>query len=493
MLKGRSIATAALLAIGAVSTVGAAEETTPSWRERVTLTLSDRVRGEFVDWFGPRAGRAAGSAERYDFFANQLRVGARLRLPYLRIVAELQDTRLVNLPDDASLPAPEGNLGPGAIYFAHTHDRDQGEPFLKQGSVTLTDLPGARGLTATLGRFEYSDGLEVIPTDPALAWMKRARIGERLVGPFGYTHVTRSFDGARVAYDRAAWNLTALASRPTHGGFEVSANRELTEIALAGGALTWKGVPATPPADVRLFYLYYEDGRDDPVKVDNRPLDVRRADHKDVAVHTVGAHAITIVDAGPGKVDGLLWAAGQRGRFGDLDHGGWAYAVEGGYQMPQWPAAPWLRVGYDRSSGDDDPTDGDHGTFFQILPTARIYAQFPFFNAMNGEDLFAQLILKPHARVTVRTDYHWLRLTERADLWYAGGGASNAQIFGFSGIPSGRERELAHLVDLSVTLTPVEHVTVYAYYGHAFGQSVVRTTFAGTGANYAYLEVTYRY
>ena len=75
-------------------------------------------------------------------------------------------------------------------------------------------------MTATLGRFEYRDGLEVVPSDPTLAFLARTRIAERLVGPFDFTNVGRSFDGARIAYDTPDWNLTALASRPTQGGFE---------------------------------------------------------------------------------------------------------------------------------------------------------------------------------------------------------------------------------------------------------------------------------
>jgi hypothetical protein len=56
----------------------------------------------------------------------------RLTLPHLQLVLEGQDTRLLNLPDDASLGPPAGALGPGALYFASTHEREQGEPFLKQ-------------------------------------------------------------------------------------------------------------------------------------------------------------------------------------------------------------------------------------------------------------------------------------------------------------------------------------------------------------------------
>jgi hypothetical protein len=156
-------------------------------------------------------------------------------------------------------------------------------------------------------------------------------------------------------------------------------------------------------------------------------------------------------------------------------------------------AAPWLRAGYNRSSGDDNPADDTHGTFLQLLPTARIYAQFPFFNLMNNEDLFTQLILKPHSRVTLRSDYHWLRVTESVDLWYAGGGATNSKVFGFAGLPASGRHELAQLVDASVTLSLLKQLTAYAYYGRAFGQGVVKATFAGASADYGYVELTFRY
>jgi hypothetical protein len=461
----------------------------PGWRDRVSLTASERVRGEFVSWFEPPPGTAAPGAERYAFFASQLRVGARVLLPHAELALELQDTRLTGLPDDASLPPPQGSLGPGALYFLHTHDTTQGEPFLKQGFLTLR----RGGLAATVGRFEYRDGLETVPADPTLAAVKRTRVAERLVGPFDFTHVTRSLDGLRVAFDRPAWNATALAVHPTHGGFEVSANREIGDVSLAGLALTLKRLPAAPPADVRVFYLYYQDDRDAPLKVDNRPLAARARDHGSITIHTVGAHALTAIDAGPGTVDLLAWGAGQAGDWGVLRHAAWAFALEGGYQLPRLPAAPWLRAGYDRSSGDADPADRTHGTFFQVLPTARTYAQLPFFNLMNVADAFAELLLRPHERVTLRSDYHYLTLGEGRDLWYAGGGADDDDLFGYAGAPARGRRDLAHLVDLSATVAVHPRAAVQAYYGHAFGGGVVRQTFAGTEADYGFLELTLRY
>ena len=461
------------------------------WRERVTFTLSNRARGEFVGWFRPPDDVAPQGAEDYAFFGNQLRVGVRVVLPHVQLTLEVQDTRLAGLPDDATLAPPQGALGPGALYFLNTSDSSQGETFLKQGFVTLR----RRGFTATLGRFDYREGLETVPGDPTLAFLKRVRIAERLVGPFDFTHVTRSLDGVRLTYDEPGWNVTALGARPTRGGFEVSANGEIDDVALAGLALTSKRLPfaGAPPTDVRLFYLFFEDKRDDPLKVDNRAQDVRASDSEAIDIHTVGAHAVTAVDWGPGVLDGLVWAVAQGGEWGELDHAAWAYALELGYQLPRVFAQPWLRIGCNQSSGDDDPSDGDHGTFFQVLPTARVYAQLPFYNLMNNQDLFTQLILRPNARVTIRTDYHWLRLTERDDLWYAGGGATNDDVFGFSGAPAGDDHELAHLIDLSATVVLHERVSLGVYYGHAFGRDVVRTSFAGTDADYGFAELTFRY
>ena len=475
------------LAIATAPWLASADD--PSWQDHVTFTASDRLRGEVVEWFDPPRGSAPRGANEYSFFANQLRLGARVTFPHVQAVVDVQDTRLVGLPDDATLAAPFGALGPGATYFAHTRDRNQGETFLKQGYLTLR----SSGFAASAGRIDYGEGSETVPGDRTLAALKRSRIAERLIGPFGFTHVTRSFDAARLVYDAPQWNATALAGFPTRGGFEVSANRTLDEIRVAGLALTAKALPDRTPFDARAFYLYYEDQRDRPVKVDNRPLAVRAADNQTIAIHTAGAHVLGVFALGPGALDTLAWGAVQSGDWGRQRHFAWAHALELGYQVSSLPTAPWLRVGWDHSSGDRDATDREHETFFQLLPTARQYAPFPFYNLMNNDDLFAELILQPHALVAIRADYHWLRTSARDDLWYQGGGASNAKIFGFAGTATGDERELGHLAGVSLTLGPWQRLTLHTYYGHAFDGPAIRNVFAGESANYFFTELTFRY
>jgi hypothetical protein len=48
------------------------------------------------------------------------------------VMVEAQFPSLMNLPDDAAAPAPQGLLGGGASYFAHNHHRDATKIFLKR-------------------------------------------------------------------------------------------------------------------------------------------------------------------------------------------------------------------------------------------------------------------------------------------------------------------------------------------------------------------------
>lgn len=479
-----------LVAIGLLG--GTSTALADGFRDYLAPIFSVRGRVESVNWFRPPASAAAPGAERYDFLATQVRAGVRATFPHAQVTLELQDTRLWRLPADASLAAPHGNLGPGAIYYFHTRERDQGQTFLKQAMASFR----WRGVQASVGRFDYGEGLETMPGDPSLVWLKRFRIGERLIGPFGYTHVTRGFDGVRVWMDRPRWNASAIAARPTAGGYEVTADHGIDDIVLLGASFTAKGLESAAPWDARAFYNHYDDTRGDdgrPIKVDNRPLTARSADRGALRIHTAGGHAIVALDCGAARLDGLVWGAWQSGQWGELDHRAWSAALEAGVQAPRLPAAPWLRAGFDLGSGDDDASDAIHRTFFQMLPTARVYAQTPFFNGMNIEDRFIQLVARPHPAVTVRSDFHDLRLREHADLWYAGGGATREDVFGFSGTPSSGRRDLAKLVDASVTAAVHRRLTLYGYYARVLGGGVVRGVFAGDEADYGYLEATFRW
>ena len=171
----------------------------------------------------------------------------------------------------------------------------------------------------------------------------------------------------------------------------------------------------------------------------------------------------------------------------------WAWAAEAGYQLPKLFLRPWLRVGYFAGSGDDNAADGLHKTFFQMIPTGRPYAQFPFFNQMNNEDLFLQAILKPAKKLAVRTDLHFLRLYEEGDRWYMGAGPTSAggNIFGYHGRPSYGDRKLGTLLDITMAYNLTSYLSAVLYYGHVFGGDVIENIYPQEkNANFGYIEIT---
>ena len=202
-------------------------------------------------------------------------------------------------------------------------------------------------------------------------------------------------------------------------------------------------------------------------------------------------------DTKGGKADVLAWGALQNGDWGSQSHRAHGLALEAGFQPTKMKWKPWLRAGYFTSSGDktaEGALGGRHGTFFQMLPTPRAYARFPFYNLMNNEDLFVQAILRPNAKTTLRADAHRLRLNSAADLWYAGGGAFNDTVFGYQGRPSGGNNGLATVFDLSVDrqINALTSVTLYA--AHASGGGAISNVHpAGDNGNFFYIELSRKF
>jgi hypothetical protein len=447
----------------------------------IHVSGSWRLRGEAWDWFD-----ASLADSSYQFPASLLRIGISNSGKRFRWNLEAAVPVLLGLPQHATAPAPQGQLGLGATYFASNGANAIGI-FPKQAWIGLYGLAG-NGNSLRLGRFEFIEGAETTPPQQHLAFLKQQRIAHRLIGNFGFTHVGRSFDGVQFAHDTPNWNLTVMAARATPGVFDVNGVGEL-DVDVQYGALTRK---AGTSGEWRVFGIAYHDGRS-VLKTDNRPVAARTGDSGNLRIGTVGANLITVKDVGGGSADGLLWFAWQFGRWGELSHRAGAVALEGGYQ---WKVSlhPWVRAGYFRSSGDSNPSDNVHGTFFQILPTPRIYAKFPFFNMMNNEDAFLQFFFTPQSRLKFRTEAHILRLSSVRDFWYQGGGAFDEVSFGFVGRPSSGRRALANLYDVGVDYQLRRPVMLSSYAGFAQGKNTIAKIYPrGSTAKFAYVELLYTF
>jgi hypothetical protein len=244
---------------------------------------------------------------------------------------------------------------------------------------------------------------------------------------------------------------------------------------------------------VRGFAIGYHDGRTYVTKTDNRAAAVRAADHRNIRVGTYGANLIATAPAGPGNLDVVLWGAFQNGRWGPLNQSSSAGDVEAGYQL-KVASSPWLRGGWWRSSGDSNPNDTTHSTFFQVLPTPRVYARDPFYNLMNSTDGFVQFVDKPTKKLALRSDVHWLKLTQGNDFWYQGGGAYDSKVFGFTGRPGNGHNSFASVADISADYQATKAVAVNVYYSHSWGKSVIGAIYpANKNEQFGYVEMVYRW
>jgi len=426
---------------------------------------------------------------------TQVRVGISRSKQRYDWQLEFEVPFMLHLPTTAVRTAPQGQLGLGAAYFAaNDGNANPAGLFLKQGFVRFSGLGGIAGQSLRVGRMEFNDGLEVTPRNSTLAVLKRDRIGQRLVGNFGFSDVLRSLDGVQYVLNLPTLNVTAVAARPTAGVFQVNGWSELN-INLFYGALTGQAGSERSPGDWRLFGLAYDDYRHGIAKTDNRPATSRISDTESIRVGTFGGHYLHVSTSAAGPIDVLLWGAFQTGAWGTLSHRAGAFAAEAGWQPARLLAwQPWIRGGYNYSSGDSNPDDDTHGTFFQVLPTARIYARTPIFNLMNSVDAFGELILRPSNRITLRADLHSIRLASRNDLWYSGGGAFQSGTFGYNGRPSNGQARLGTLYDVSGDFTLNAHVALGLYYAYVRSREVARAIFpAGSGTRFGFVEWQFRF
>lgn len=445
------------------TTTPQAKPPTPVKIGKLIITGSLRLRGEGWNWYEPA--NTAYNPD-YGFGAGVLRLGIGQKSEKFEWLAEIQSSFVMNLPEKSVAPAPQGQLGLGATYFA-VNGKQDASIFLKQAFIYFKEIKKKASLK--IGRFEFNDGLEVVPKNATLASLKRERISQRLIGAFGWSHVGRSFDGVQFGYNiNKDTNLTIFSARPTEGAFQLHGWNELN-VDLHYASLTKALKTQKTENEFRAFFIHYHDGRN-VLKSDNRSAADRQADIlNNIRLNTVGGNWLSTFKAGSGTIDLLAWGVGQFGSWGNQDHRAGAFALEAGYQFGGSKFAklvkPWVRIGYNRSSGDDNSKDGTHKTFFQILPTPRIYARTPFFNLMNSEDSFVEFISKPHPKVSIRADLHYLRLSNTNDSWYSGGGAFQDKTFGYTARPSFGNKKLGWLTDVSLDYAISPHFSTTFYLG----------------------------
>jgi hypothetical protein len=457
----------------------------------VSFNVYERARADVWQWFA-----APPESETYSYGESLLRISVSQRIHRVDWLGEVTVPAIFDAPKDAVSPiTAQGQLGLGGTYYAaNSNDSNPVTASFKQGFLRY-HFDHADKTNLRVGRFEFFDGTEIKARNPTMIWLQNNRVQQRIVGNFGFANAQRSFDGLDAHIGKGSgsgsWDITGFAARATQGVFNMNANPELNVDTqyLAFSQQTWKD-----RLQWRVFADGYHDGRTGVVKGDNRPLAIRQADHKNIRIGTYGADLYTVIPAGFANIDLLAWGAAQNGQWGPLSHSANAGAVEAGIQLTSVPTSPWFRGGFFHSSGDSNNADTKHETWFAVLPTPRVYARDPFYNQMNNQDEFFQLIDKPTKKLEIRSDLHWVQLTSGKDLWYQGGGAFDNKVFGFTGRPGNGHKSFDSMWDVSSDWQATKNLAVNLYYAHVWGKQVVAAIYpTDKNEQFGYAEFVYRW
>lgn len=451
----------------ALSVSAAAQAVEP----KVTGTLSNVTRVESWSYFEPVIDPSAttevpiGNPD-YTFIGDRVELGVRVDGRRFDLSGAFNYVRLENLPTRAIGP---GGLGTGAFYFAATGLSYSYQLYV--GELTARIKSVNRGASLTVGRMRFSSGGEFDAGSFSLQQLRAERLQSRLIGNFEWSYYQRRFDGVRVDIDRPHWHFNAAAFVPTQGGFEESTNLSMPRVQVGASSFTLK----SSNVDWQGFAYLYRDRRRLAAVVDNtssvdRPVDI--------TIATFGGSYARILPRGSGEYDLVGWVAGQTGNWYGRAHRAGSIALEGGHRWRRAPSAPWLRAGVLWSSGDRNPGDDRHGTFFSMLPSSRQYALSSVYAQMNVRDAFVQLKVEPQ-RFRARIEVHALHLASGADLWYQGSGAtaSNGRYFGFSGRSAGGHTALGSLVEGTVDVPILKFWSISSYAGIMSAGDAVRSQF----------------
>jgi hypothetical protein len=441
---------------------------------KVSLSLSSRFRVEVWD---------ARATDTDIFTAFRSRVG--LKYSYKKsfvTFAEFQDARINGLDSDTS--------GAGALYRAAAggKSRTSGDRIRQ----LWIQFKPTSALTLRAGRQDIKLGTEVMYPEGNWKYLKIARLSQRVVGTVGWTHAERSNDGVTAAYDFGDHHLYLFGAKPTTGVFDLNSSYASQEEIIYGGA-SWTAKRGTwlPNTEVRLFGLYYEDERDASEGA------FGGLDNQTLRVWTAGFSSVGIYPCGEGNADLTLWAAYQWGDWPalgpNLDHQAWAALVEGGYQWTNVRMKPWVRAGVNIASGDGSTTDGDHESFFNVLPTNHLYYgyadQFALGNLIN---YFAQLRLKPFAKTGLDLFLHHFTKLTSDDGRHFGTGAFNKNGFGYGLDTTTTHRGMGTAVDIVVSHKLHERVSLLAGYSYMWGHAHWNSL-PDADTRFAFFQVTAKY
>lgn len=234
---------------------------------------------------------------------------------------------------------------------------------------------------------------------------------QRLVSPLDWANTRRNFEGFRYLIQETDWRMDLIAVNPVNSATGYAAYPDSTDsfdeanrnVWLSGSYWTYTGLENT---NIDVYWLWLNDNRPKPGRADGDR-------------HTTGARYARLFPEGDRVWDLDVEAAFQFGNDnGQNVRAGMATAVLG----HTWKKAYWTpRFSglFYYGSGDVDLNDNTTNTFSVLFPLGHAY--WALSDNLSGQNLYdyvLQLDVKPTAKTTLTSAYHWFELASGNDTAY---------------------------------------------------------------------------
>jgi len=389
------------------------------------------------------------------FFLNRFRLGIAFKpVDWLKFYAQGQDSQEFQ-SDRPDIPGALGAEGDNNVD-------------LRQAYIQL----GPKSVNATVGRQTLAYG------------------DERLIGIGEWNNFTKTFDAAKLHYEKGKFSVDLFASTVVYilndsfdysdffNGSKTHRNQVFSGI--------YASTTAVDPVTMDFYALLLN--QDNPTLGNIVPGITSPGTSLSIpGTHTSFVTLGTRIKGDPKKLHGWEYEgefAFQAGQVSDLDLTAFAAHIGGGYNF-DCPWKPRLFAEYNFASGDHNATDGNIQTFQNLFPSNhKFYGYMDLFAWQNLQNLAASFRVKPTKQISLQVDYNAFLLANTNDAWYRANGTARVRP-----ITPGAPNYVGSEIDLTATYQPKKFLTFQAGYSHFFAGSYVRATGPDGDANFGYVQV----
>ena len=288
---------------------------------------------------------------------------------------------------------------------------------------------------------------------------------QRLVSPLDWANNRRIFEGGVVQIKTidGPWTADFFVTSPV----VVDRNdfNENNDNQLFSGAYVTRSIDKPGIKGVDFYFLALN-------SIDNAPVEHDR--------YTLGGRVWgEIIEHLAYDIEGAY----QFGDFAGADISAYMLAVDLTYTFADTKFVPWITAGAGYASGDDDPTDGDAGTFNQLFPLGHAYPGFlDAVGRQNIINVYGTAGFWPiSTTLLARGDFHLFWLADDSDALYnAGGGVLRPGI--------GTTSEVGSEIDLTLLYKINRHSSMLFGYSHFFAGDLIEDTGSSDDIDFFYTQ-----